>query len=40
MILIAFLPHVEIIFGVYIGTITIVPIIYSYVEYKKREKNG
>lgn len=38
MILIAFLPNVEIVFGVYLGTITIVPIVYSYLEYKKLTK--
>lgn len=40
MILVAFLPQVEIVFGVYLGIITLVPIVYSYVEYKKLVKNG
>lgn len=38
MIVIAFLPHTEIVFSIYIGIITIIPIAYSYVEYKKLGK--
>lgn len=38
MVLIAILPHPEIVFGVYIGVIAIVPIVYSYIEYKKQNR--
>ncbi len=40
MILIAFLPKSEIVFGIYIGIITVVPVAFSYLEYKKLGKNG
>lgn len=35
MVLLPFLPQPEIVFGVYIGLISIIPIVYSYVIYKK-----
>lgn len=40
MILIALVSRIEIVFGVYIAVITIVPIAYSYFEHKKLAKNG
>lgn len=40
MLVLPFLPHYEITFGIYLGIITIVPIVYSYIIYKKLEKNG
>lgn len=38
MVLIAIVPRIEIVFGVYIAVITILPIGYSYFEFKKRSK--
>jgi uncharacterized membrane protein len=35
MVLIAFVSHYEIVFGIYLAVITIVPIAYSYVVFKK-----
>lgn len=39
MILMPFLPHYEIVFSVYIGVITVVPIVYSYVVFKNIDKD-
>ena len=35
MVLIAILPHPEIVFGIYVGVILIIPIVYSFLVYKK-----
>ena len=40
MVILPLLPNMEIAFMIYIATISIIPMAYSYVEYKKLEKNG
>lgn len=40
MIILPLLPSVDIVFGIYMAIIIIVPIVYSYVEFKKTQKNG
>lgn len=38
MVVLPFLPDPEIVFGVYVAIITIIPIVYSYIIYKKLKK--
>ncbi|MFL5764809.1 MAG: SdpI family protein [Bacteroidia bacterium] len=40
MVIIPFIPSADIVFGIYLAVIIIAPIAYSYIEYKKEQRNG